>query len=375
MRKGALAEQGRHDAAHGRIVGQRVERLEPLDLVIDLEVGRFALDAGVALRDRVHRMVGFDPSRVGRDRGDPGPQVEHDVRVDRALQEDVAVVGEALLQRDGVVEQVGGIGEGKHVELVYVRVCAAILGSILKSEAQRYRYARRVSCPLSVVVVADDMARELPRTLRTLRPPYQQGIDADDYEIVLVDNGSAVPFDLAASHGIAPTFAASGSIPRRRRPRCAANTGLAEASGELVGLVVDGARIGFSRAPAHRAAREPARTSLCDHLPRVPPRRGAAHGRGRSGLRPTRRGRAAGGFRLGGRRLPVVRGEHAGRFFGRGWFGPMGESSSLFLSRELWTELGGLDEQFDLPGGGLVNHDLYRRACALRGRPARRTPR
>ena len=29
------------------------------------------------------------------------------------------------------------------------------------------------------------------------------------------------------------------------------------------------------------------------------------------------------------------------------------------------TELGGLDERFALPGGGLANHDLYRRACAL----------
>ena len=51
----------------------------------------------------------------------------------------------------------------------------------------------------------------------------------------------------------------------------------------------------------------------------------------------------------------------------RGWFGPMGESSALFMPRPLWDELGGLDERFDLPGGGLVNHDLYRRACSLDG--------
>ena len=51
----------------------------------------------------------------------------------------------------------------------------------------------------------------------------------------------------------------------------------------------------------------------------------------------------------------------------RGWFGPMGESSSLFLPSALWSELGGLDEAFDLPGGGLVNHDLYYRACELAG--------
>jgi hypothetical protein len=50
---------------------------------------------------------------------------------------------------------------------------------------------------------------------------------------------------------------------------------------------------------------------------------------------------------------------------GRGWFGPMGESSALFLTAAMWAELEGLDEQFSLPGGGLVNHDLYQRACAL----------
>ena len=33
----------------------------------------------------------------------------------------------------------------------------------------------------------------------------------------------------------------------------------------------------------------------------------------------------------------------------RGWFGPMGESSSLFMAPGLWAELGGLDERFDLP--------------------------
>ena len=33
----------------------------------------------------------------------------------------------------------------------------------------------------------------------------------------------------------------------------------------------------------------------------------------------------------------------------------------------MWDELGGLDERFELPGGGLVNHDLYRRACDLPG--------
>ena len=49
----------------------------------------------------------------------------------------------------------------------------------------------------------------------------------------------------------------------------------------------------------------------------------------------------------------------------RGWFGPMGESNGLFMPKSMWEELGGLDERFRLPGGGLSNHDLFRRACEL----------
>ncbi len=48
-----------------------------------------------------------------------------------------------------------------------------------------------------------------------------------------------------------------------------------------------------------------------------------------------------------------------------GWFAPISESNCLVLPRALWNELGGFDERFDLPGGGLVNLDFFRRACEL----------
>ena len=34
----------------------------------------------------------------------------------------------------------------------------------------------------------------------------------------------------------------------------------------------------------------------------------------------------------------------------------------MFLTRDAYRELGGYDERFDLPGGGLVNLDFYRRS-------------
>jgi hypothetical protein len=35
------------------------------------------------------------------------------------------------------------------------------------------------------------------------------------------------------------------------------------------------------------------------------------------------------------------------------------------MPRSMWKELGGIDERFALPGGGLANHDLFHRACDL----------
>jgi hypothetical protein len=39
------------------------------------------------------------------------------------------------------------------------------------------------------------MARELPRTIRSLSPIMQRGIDPADVEVILIDNGSTEPFD------------------------------------------------------------------------------------------------------------------------------------------------------------------------------------
>jgi len=50
-----------------------------------------------------------------------------------------------------------------------------------------------------------------------------------------------------------------------------------------------------------------------------------------------------------------------------GWFAPMAETNALFLTRQLWMELGGYDERFRSPGGGLANLDIYARACMLPG--------
>jgi glycosyltransferase involved in cell wall biosynthesis len=219
---------------------------------------------------------------------------------------------------------------------------------------------------LSVVVVVHDMARELPRTLRTLDPGHQEGIAADEYEVVVVDNGSADPVT-ASALSFSGTLRVERIEPAPPSPARAANHGISLARGALVGLVVDGARMASPRLLATallatRLADRPVITAPAYHLGDVPHMRAAEVGydqRAEDALL------AGCGWETDGDALFGIS-TFAGSSH-RGWFGPMGESSSLFLDRSRWEELGGLDEAFDLPGGGLVNHDLYLRACSLPG--------
>ena len=220
---------------------------------------------------------------------------------------------------------------------------------------------------LSVVVVAHDMARELPRTLATLAPGHQRGIGADDYEVVLIDNGSRHPIDPGLVAGFPGRIRLERIDPAPPSPSQAANLGLQLAEGELVGLIVDGARmaspglLGWARRATALADR-PVISSLGWHLGPVRHMQAADAGYDQAVEDELLAGVdwQGDGYELFG--ISVLNGSSAW-----GWFEPMSESSALFLAAADWRELGGLEEGFALPGGGLVNHDVYRRACALEG--------
>jgi len=222
-----------------------------------------------------------------------------------------------------------------------------------------------LNASLSVVVVAYDMARELPRTIRSLAPGYQQGIAAGEVELVVVDNGSAFPVDQAALRELAPDVRVVRIDDAPPSPAHAANVGIAQATADLVGLVVDGARLASPGllSTARSAARLAERVvigSLGWHLGPVRHIDAAEAGYDREAEDALLDAIdwPADGYRLF--EVSTLGGSSAW-----GWFSPIPESSALFLPAALWQELGGLDERFALPGGGLVNHDLYARAAAL----------
>ena len=67
------------------------------------------------------------------------------------------------------------------------------------------------------------MARELPRTIRSLTPEYQRGIAAGDYEVIVVDNGSPAPVDAAGLEGFSGALRGVRIDPAPPTPARAAN--------------------------------------------------------------------------------------------------------------------------------------------------------
>lgn len=219
---------------------------------------------------------------------------------------------------------------------------------------------------LSVIVVFHDMAREAPRTLRTLTPAYQQGVDAGDYEVLAVDCGSARPLSEPLVSGCGPGFRLlrSAAAPS---PAPAINAAVGASRGAAVMLCIDGARMltpGIVRLTlaALRAFADPVVATLAWHLGPKPQNESllegycqAAEDRLLDSVDWSRDG-----YELF--RIASLGGSSAG-----GWFLPLSESNCLTVRRAGWDRLGGLDERFVAPGGGLVNLDFYRRACTTLG--------
>ena len=218
---------------------------------------------------------------------------------------------------------------------------------------------------ISVVVVVHDMRREAPRTLLSLSPSYQRGVGADDYEIVVVDNGSDDPLTADEVRAIAPNACLHVMDDPGPTPAPAVNAGVALSRGWAVGIVIDGARMVTPGilANARRGLRLHPRAmvaTLAWHLGPDHQSRSVPQGYDQATEDRLLESIAwpADGYRLF--EVAALAGSNPG-----GWFGPLAESCCLFLPRALYDELGGYDERFDLPGGGFVNLDTFVRACEL----------
>jgi hypothetical protein len=218
---------------------------------------------------------------------------------------------------------------------------------------------------VSVVVVVYNIPREAPRTLISLSADYQRHIDADDYEIIVIDNGSNPPLDPQVIAGLAGNFRLVRIDEASPSPAQAVNRGIAEARGDIVGVMIDGARIvtpglvHFSRHGAglyDTAVVAPLGWYLGHDFQRWSMRFGYNQAREDALLATIDWPRD--GYRL----FEIATLDEPSV---EGWFHLTAESNALFMRRELWHRLDGMDERFESPGGGLVNLDTFLRALEL----------
>ncbi len=225
---------------------------------------------------------------------------------------------------------------------------------------------RQVEFKLSVVVVSYNMGRELPRTLLSLSHKMQKNISIDDYEIIVVDNGSTEPFDESQCRQIAPNIKIVDNDPGNSvSPASAVNLGLQLAKGQLIGAFIDGARMAspglLANALSASRLSDNAIIGTCGlHLGHEVQMKSILNGYNQQvedellNSVPWQQD----GYRL----FDISVFAASAR---RGWFFMISESNALFMDRKLWSDLGGFDERFQSRGGGLINNDLWQRACDL----------
>jgi cephalosporin hydroxylase len=211
------------------------------------------------------------------------------------------------------------------------------------------------------------MARELPRTLYSLSPGYQQHEPGAAWDVVVLDNGSEPAVDEEAFQSILPGVKVLRPASPRPSPAIAINEAMASLDADLLGLWIDGARLAtpavIQRAvEAWRIDRGRAIGTLAFHLGDDVQMRTVSQGydaAAEDALLESVEWKSD-GYRLFD--ISVLAGSSK-----NGWFGCINETNGLFVDRDFWQRLGGLDERFAAPGGGFVNLDLWERAVALSG--------
>lgn len=222
---------------------------------------------------------------------------------------------------------------------------------------------------LSVILVAYDMAREIPRTLRSLSRDYQRGAGDLEYEVILVDNGSPEPLDESTWVGMDVPVNLIRMDNAPPSPARALNRGLEVAKGEIVCLMIDGAHMltpgVFQMAMSAFHAFEDAVVAIRYFYLGIGEQTVTVlngYDKAAEDELLKRIEWPGDGYRLFEISTPLRSG--ANRIT---WFNRMAEANCLFIGRSLFEEQGGADERFNFPGGGFLNLDIFKRAVEAQG--------
>lgn len=218
---------------------------------------------------------------------------------------------------------------------------------------------------LSVIIVSYRMQRELPRTLLSSLPPCQLDVEDVDYEVIVIDNGSPEPLELPGTyllHTNVKLIRIPTEVAEPSPVKCINKAVGDHASGEYLLICIDGARI-FSPYLIRRTV------DVLDQYPTAFTFVASRHlgsevqmAAATKGYDQTVEDRLLSSVdwetdldTLWG--ISVWAGAH-----NRSNFLDQNESNAIGFHRLLWDSLGGYNEGFKRPGGGLCNLELFSRA-------------
>jgi glycosyltransferase involved in cell wall biosynthesis len=220
---------------------------------------------------------------------------------------------------------------------------------------------------LSVVVVFHNMPKEGKRTLFSLTRSYQQNLKSLDYEVIAIDNGSTEPIEEEWVRACGDHFRYVYFDAKHPSPCAALNYGVSIANGDFVTLCIDGARI-LSPGILHLAHKalgmvsNPFIYTISMHIGKKPQNYLVEEGYRQSdedklleGIQWQENGYLL--FRISSV-APSSRG---------GYFSHIAESNCVTISRMQYEAMGGFDEGFISPGGGLANLDFFNRSNEING--------
>lgn len=220
---------------------------------------------------------------------------------------------------------------------------------------------------LSLIVVVYDMPIQAQNTVSSLLHDYQLDVSSHDYEVIIVENESSNPMCRNFIDTLPGNFHYHLRQETRPTPIYAIEFGASRARGENICLMIDGARLVTPGTVknillGHSLFENAVVTVPGYHLGSELQQK--AVGKGYSSEQEREMMRSidwpAAGYRLFD--IACFSGSCA-----RGIYMPNSESNCISVPVEVWNQLGGVDQKFDLRGGGLVNLDFYKRACEVPG--------
>lgn len=217
---------------------------------------------------------------------------------------------------------------------------------------------------ISVVVNFYNNRREAKNTLYSLSRLYQNGCDDIEYEVIVLDHGSQLPLSEAEVSALGKEFKYHYIKDAPVSPVKAVNAACKNALGDRLIVMIDGAHIITPNvfkfnSDAYLLLDSPFVAIPAFHLGPKIQNQSVLEGYNQvyedELLRSSK-------WKENGYKLFSIADAFADG--GHGWFGNLLETSCFGMFKKDFLRLGGFNEKFSSPGGGLVGLDFFRTALA-----------